>query len=154
MFFALADHQYVGCFADNTNNVRDLSIENDALTADGLDARLDECASQCAGYRYMGLQETSECLCGNSYGSQGGRTCPSDCGLATSGTGCANKNAVYRLLRASVIVSATFAAFLPQTVCQTRTFTGPADTVWATLLQPKIMLMSATASPTQCILVI
>jgi hypothetical protein len=90
-------NQYVGCFADNTpdgNGVtnRDLPIGTAALTTSDRQASLDECASQCAGYKYMGLQWTSGCWCGNEYGSQGTAECPETCGLEecttlTIGTG-------------------------------------------------------------------
>ena len=73
---------YVGCFADNTpNGKRDLPIGTAALTTSDRPTTLDDCGSQCAGYKYMGLQAKSECYCGNSYGSQGAAECPDDCGL-------------------------------------------------------------------------
>jgi hypothetical protein len=89
-----SSYAYVGCFADNTNG-RDLPISTAALIGGDRQASLIDCAGQCAGYEYMGLQWTSECYCGNSYGSQGSAECPDDCGLPTSGTGCGGRNAIY-----------------------------------------------------------
>jgi hypothetical protein len=92
-----SDDQYVGCFVDNSDSVRDLPTETAALTENGLLARLQQCAQQCVRHQYMGLQWEDECFCGDSYGSQGGKnTCPAaECGLG--GSGCAGRNAVYRI---------------------------------------------------------
>ena len=131
----LGDFSYVGCFADDTND-RDLPISTAALIGGDRQASFIDCAGQCAGYEYMGLQWTSECYCGNSYGSQGSAECPDDCGLSLSGTGCGSRNAVY---------SGTF--FLPPAVpcgppylyctssaCDPKTNNpGPTDTIWAML---------------------
>ena len=32
-----------------------------------------QCANQCAGYTYMGMQWGNECFCDNDYGDQGTR---------------------------------------------------------------------------------
>jgi hypothetical protein len=55
--------RYVGCFADDsTLPVRDLPITTAALQASDRQTAVDECAIQCASYRYMGLQWNSECF--------------------------------------------------------------------------------------------
>jgi hypothetical protein len=79
------------------NSGRDLPVETAALTTSDRETSLADCASQCAGYQYMGLQGTAQCFCGNSYGSHGSAECPDDCGLPISGTGCGYRNAVYRI---------------------------------------------------------
>ena len=100
MAHMLVVSEYIGCFADNAGGKRDLPIAAIAiavLTASDRQISLDECSSQCTGYQYMGLQRTSECFCGNSYGSQGTAECPDDCGLSSSGAGCGGRNTVYRV---------------------------------------------------------
>ena len=101
---------YVGCFADKSDD-RDLPVSTAALEGGDRQGSLIDCAGQCAGYEYMGLQFTSECFCGNSYGSQGTAECPDDCGLPTSGAGCENRNAVYRLPDYGKVF--VFPSFLP-----------------------------------------
>ena len=129
---------YLGCFADLTGartSERDLPVETAALTTSDRQTALADCSSQCADYQYMGLQWTSECFCGNSYGSLGSAECPDDCGLSGS-TDCGNRNAIY---------SGTF--FLPpaapcgppflhctSSACDPKTNNpGPTDTIWAML---------------------
>ena len=56
----MAEEEYVGCFTDNSGN-RDLPISTAALTASDSQTALDDCAAQCTGYHYMGLQWQSEC---------------------------------------------------------------------------------------------
>jgi hypothetical protein len=97
MAHVLVGIEYIGCFADNEGGNRDLKIATAALTASDRQISLDDCRSQCAGYQYMGLQSTSQCYCGNSYGSQGTAECPDDCGLSSSGAGCGGRNAVYQV---------------------------------------------------------
>ena len=104
-------YEYVGCFSDNADGVRDLPIATAPLTTSDSQTALDNCASQCAGYQYIGLQWTSQCFCGNSYGSQGTAECPDDCGLQDSGTGCGGRNAVHRAI--SGALSANFPPSLP-----------------------------------------
>jgi hypothetical protein len=87
--------QYLGCFVDNVGT-RDLPIATTALTSADRETSLTDCAGQCAGYEYMGLQWTSECFCGNSYGIYGSGECPDDCGLS-SGTSCSLLNAIYNV---------------------------------------------------------
>jgi hypothetical protein len=86
-------YQYVGCFADNTDGVRDLPYQADATQ----DPQV--CATQCAdaGYSYMGQQWTDECFCGDEYGSQGvGYECGTNGELCANGeANCGNVNAVY-----------------------------------------------------------
>ena len=132
----LGGFSYVGCFADNSSD-RDLPISTAGLEGGDCQASLIDCAGQCAGYEYMGLQWTSQCFCGNSYGSLGSAECPDDCGLSGS-TDCGNRNAIY---------SGTFflppaAPFGPPSLhctsraCDLKTNNpGPTDTIWATLLR-------------------
>jgi hypothetical protein len=96
------DDQYVGCFADSMES-RDLSIATGGLTATDRKAALNQCAEQCTGYQYMGLQWKGECYCGDVYGSHGPADgeCPSNCGLP-GGTECGNRNAVYRVFDVTV----------------------------------------------------
>jgi hypothetical protein len=106
------DRQYVGCFTDTTDGVRDLPVGPAYLTASDRQTSLTDCASQCAGYQYMGLQDTNQCYCGNLYGSQGSAECPDDCGLpsSASGAGCGNRNAVYRMSDVTSSTDVTTAA--------------------------------------------
>ena len=89
---------YVGCFVDNTpSGRRDLPDIGTltVLTASTEAAAAAQCDTSCAGYQYFGLQWTSQCYCGNTYGSQGTTASACiECGIA-SGTSCNNRNAVY-----------------------------------------------------------
>ena len=63
----LEGYSYKGCYRDS--NERDLngySFSSEAI-------QIDDCATLCKkkGFRYMGLQYSSYCFCGNSYGKHG-----------------------------------------------------------------------------------
>ena len=131
----LGGSSYVGCFTDNTNG-RDLPISTAALIGGDRQASLIDCAGQCAGYEYMGLQWTSECFCGNSYGSQGSAECPDDCGLSSSGTGCGNRNAIYSgtLFLPPATPCGPPSLHCTSSACDPKTNNpGPTDTIWAML---------------------
>eukprot|EP01051_Picozoa_sp_SAG22_P002138 SAG22_NODE_93_length_20834_cov_27.179503_16_plen_1288_part_00 len=89
---------YVGCFIDSTGN-RDLPSIGRTLSASDTPHAIAQCSAACAGFRYMGLQWTSECFCGNSYGSQGEVSGCQNCGTSSSRDSCGDKNAVYSIER-------------------------------------------------------
>ena len=66
----LPPSQYIGCFKDYTNGVRDMPHQT-ANTESG-----EGCADQCRakGFKYMGQQHTNQCFCSNTYRSQGTST--------------------------------------------------------------------------------
>ena len=96
-------YEYVGCFVDNTQGVRDFSstgasARSNSLTADGLDNRMHQCSKNCAAYNYFGLQWFNQCYCDNTYGSQGIAPSCTRCGMP-DGNGCGGRNAVYKQAR-------------------------------------------------------
>ena len=56
---------------------RDLPISGGLLTGTNQE-RAMMCATACAGYRYMGMQGTEQCFCGNTYGMLGSRDSDAD----------------------------------------------------------------------------
>eukprot|EP01051_Picozoa_sp_SAG22_P004156 SAG22_NODE_215_length_14950_cov_4.960676_7_plen_1457_part_00 len=114
----------VGCFADNTDGVRDLestgtSSSSASLTASTTEEALAQCGTICRGYRYLGLQWANECYCGNSYGGQGELTCATCCeDCAVGNQVCGNMNAVYEV----ATVEDDFArSTVSQSACSERT---------------------------------
>ena len=124
------EYIYLGCFADalsmqetvirDMNGAAGRSPRNPQNTIDpyGAIAMADpspgECAQECAGFRYMGLNWENNCFCDNEYGSQG--DAPEEMGTADENCGpygsfcadgvekvwgqpgiCANANAVFSL---------------------------------------------------------
>jgi hypothetical protein len=97
---------YIGCFVDSGD--RDLTGPSSAVASVPFDAA-NECAANCVGYTYIGLQWSNECFCSNVYGNQGEAEitdCDEDGVLDDDGTAslCANgvgncgwRNAVYSL---------------------------------------------------------
>jgi hypothetical protein len=72
----------IGCFVDSDS--RDLSgpsTSSDSMT-------VEACSSFCTsnGYAYFGVQYTSQCFCGQSYGAYG-QASASDCNMACNGNG-------------------------------------------------------------------
>ena len=94
-------YDYIGCFADNTNGVRDLPFAAERINEGTVPERAAICLGLCTGYAYFGLQWSNECFCGNTYGSQGvgdqcGSASTTDNGLCSNGQGnCGGHNAVY-----------------------------------------------------------
>jgi hypothetical protein len=91
---------YVGCFVDFTDNIRDLDANSELLMDEPSPAA---CQQHCkaGGYSYMGLQWANQCFCGNEYGRQGSKE-PSECEACGRGPRgeevCASRNAVYSLV--------------------------------------------------------
>ena len=70
--------EYIGCYVDtdvgrDPPGGRDLVIGGPSLTGTNAERAL-QCATGCAGYRYMAMQWTAECWCDNDYGAYGMRT--------------------------------------------------------------------------------
>jgi hypothetical protein len=81
--------KFVGCFTDGNGGKRDLP----KLAGNPMPPASDpvkECASLCGkGYKYVGMQDGMQCLCGNKYGSQG-RASSSCCAM-----GCAGNQSIF-----------------------------------------------------------
>jgi hypothetical protein len=93
------EYRYVGCFIDGPT--RDLSADPTNM---GADASASACADVCFGYSYFGLQSSSHCFCGNSYGSLG-RVLDDECHAPCAGEmqdmcGGSWRNAVYEITAA------------------------------------------------------
>jgi hypothetical protein len=75
---------YLGCFTDKAD--RDLTFSAAAVTS----VNIASCSAACSGYKYMGLQDGSQCFCGNTYAKYGesnacGMTCNGDGNLVCGG---------------------------------------------------------------------
>ena len=79
----IAGSNWIGCFTDGDGGKRDLP----KLAASPMPSSPDpvqECAKLCTGYKYLGLQDGMQCLCGNRFGSQGHASGPC-CGMRCAG---------------------------------------------------------------------
>ena len=70
---------YQGCYSEGTNG-RALAATNTADNA----MTVQKCASFCSGYKYMGVEYSSECFCANTIAS-GAALATSGCSMACSG---------------------------------------------------------------------
>ena len=68
-----------GCYSEGTN-VRALSATSTADNA----MTVQKCATFCSGYKYMGVEYSSECFCANTIGA-GAAPASSGCNMACSG---------------------------------------------------------------------
>ncbi|KAJ6258342.1 hypothetical protein Dda_6382 [Drechslerella dactyloides] len=75
----LANWDYTGCWTDN---VADRSLQD--LSYNAADNSLQKCATFCAGYKYFGVEYSSECYCGNNLG--GSSALEADCYKTCSGS--------------------------------------------------------------------
>jgi len=74
---AKKDFKYLGCWTDDSGK-RDLSY----LAYSDLSNKIEKCVKTCSdkGFFFAGVQDSSSCYCGNSYGSYGTAiTCNSEC---------------------------------------------------------------------------
>jgi hypothetical protein len=69
---------YVGCFVDN-QDFHDLPHGNAPQGASTDAEAISHCAQKCAGYKYMGIQLTDQCYCGDQYGTYGAESSGCDC---------------------------------------------------------------------------
>lgn len=97
--FPLLD-EYVGCFADYWSATQDMPRDMPSigtavisLTASTPEEAVVQCSMNCAGFRYLGLQWTNQCFCGNSYGRYGEASGCDNCGIGLPQ--CGVRNAVY-----------------------------------------------------------
>jgi len=94
-FASQDNNNYIGCFIDGPT--RDFSFQFDDTSLN----TIDNCKVRCAvnEYSYAALQDSHQCFCGNSYGSEGSAPA-SDCNMACSGNsseicGGGYRNSVY-----------------------------------------------------------
>ena len=76
-----ASYAYMGCFFDHLgcdwmgeacHDERDMNnAANTSIRFESPQQVKADCGTACAGFRYMGLQWTTQCFCANHYGSQG-----------------------------------------------------------------------------------
>ena len=82
---AVPGYTYVGCYVDwqviNGVSTRDLP---EMKSGGSSSMTIPSCATDCAGYKYFGVQFSSQCFCGNAYGSQG-KGLESDCNMKCTG---------------------------------------------------------------------
>ena len=70
----IGGYSYIGCFQDNSpRGARDMHdgdgnvVLSSMGTEPNTNARVLECAASCNGYKYMAMQWSNECFCGNVY---------------------------------------------------------------------------------------
>uniref|UniRef100_A0A1I8JG20 WSC domain-containing protein n=1 Tax=Macrostomum lignano TaxID=282301 RepID=A0A1I8JG20_9PLAT len=107
-------YHYIGCYVDNPDKARDLTGLRGILKLGSLDVgakhgvirshhmTAEFCSNACSlgGFAYFGLQYSSECFCGASYGSYGAAS--SGCDMLCSGSskqycGGALRNSVFAI---------------------------------------------------------
>eukprot|EP01111_Echinosteliopsis_oligospora_P013710 TRINITY_DN4992_c0_g1_i1.p1 TRINITY_DN4992_c0_g1~~TRINITY_DN4992_c0_g1_i1.p1 ORF type:complete len:330 (-),score=109.49 TRINITY_DN4992_c0_g1_i1:16-1005(-) len=93
--------KYLGCYIDQQWN-RDLSVQITTIQAANM--TVTRCVSSCfsSGYKYAGLQYATECRCGNTYGTKGGKAADTDCNMKCQGNssqicGAGLRNSLYQL---------------------------------------------------------
>ncbi|PRP85873.1 hypothetical protein PROFUN_06147 [Planoprotostelium fungivorum] len=82
--------QYVGCYRDD--NTRDLSVAKPGVSS------LNQCYTSCQGYKYFGVQYSTECYCGNTYGTYGAMPetdCNMNCQSGETRCGGSYRNSIY-----------------------------------------------------------
>ena len=100
--------KYIGCYQDDVG-YRDLdyvvcesglmeSKKNDGMCGVGSDTN-EKCALWCASFKYFGTQNSNQCFCGDTYGSQG-KADEGDCNVACGGNsketcGASGRNSIY-----------------------------------------------------------
>eukprot|EP00918_Siedleckia_nematoides_P091069 GHVU01200114.1.p1 GENE.GHVU01200114.1~~GHVU01200114.1.p1 ORF type:complete len:867 (+),score=52.69 GHVU01200114.1:992-3592(+) len=97
-------YEAMGCFKDSSSD-RDLPTSKGSIASASAWACVDECETW--GFKYAGIQDTSECWCGNSFGKHGrgwDNHCDKLTGDKTSGGG-SGYNTVYRTLHGRVPLS-------------------------------------------------
>jgi hypothetical protein len=91
---------YIGCFADSMTRDLPISAYDNPMNTPDL------CIATCsqAGYAFAGLQNATQCYCGNAYGGQGpSNGCVDPCsGDAAAVCGGAYNNSVYATSPASI----------------------------------------------------
>eukprot|EP01052_Picozoa_sp_SAG31_P002131 SAG31_NODE_72_length_27821_cov_26.870572_7_plen_604_part_00 len=95
---------FVGCYIDSTNGKRDLAYNAGDLKTSGNPDGPRECRAECASkghaLKYIGLQDGTNCFCGDTMGSQGkapdsecNMTCPGQNNATMCGGTC--RNSIY-----------------------------------------------------------
>jgi len=87
---SIANYKYTGCYTEATNG-RALS---DKGVATG-DMTIENCAGNCTGFNYWGVEYGSECYCGNTLGAGSVKAPDTDCSMTCAGNSseiCGNGN--------------------------------------------------------------
>ena len=93
---------YLGCYKDAGHPVlpTDVSYGGTSthpglfpMSDDQMSTPTESCSAHCAGYRYFGLQWSTGCTCGNTFGGDGVE--PTGCADCAVSTSCSGRNAVY-----------------------------------------------------------
>jgi hypothetical protein len=74
------NYTYMGCFKDEAT--RDLPYNVTTIPSSSMQYATCSAACAAAGYKYAGVQDSSYCFCGNTYGKYGTAT---NCNMACSG---------------------------------------------------------------------
>lgn len=123
-------YTYQGCYTEATN-IRALSS---ASFYDYTAMTLEECAADCAGYTYFGIEYGGECYCGNVINTGSVLTAQTDCSFTCPGNqyeycGAGNRLDMYKLTGAT-----------------TGTATGTSTTGTSTTLTSSIPIPTITAN--------
>ena len=94
---SVGDYNYAGCYTEGTSG-RALGAKALATS----DMTIENCASNCTGYTYFGVEFGNECYCGNSLGTGSVRTAEGDCDMNCPGKvkevcGAGNRLTLYSL---------------------------------------------------------
>lgn len=94
---SVGNYNYAGCYTEGTGG-RALSAKSIATS----DMTIENCASNCTGYTYFGVEFGSECYCGNSLGAGSVKTAEGDCDMNCPGKpkevcGAGNRLTLYSL---------------------------------------------------------
>ena len=94
---SVGNYNYTGCYTEGTSG-RALSAKTLATP----DMTIENCASNCTGYTYFGVEFGNECYCGNSLGAGSVRTAEGECDMNCPGNtkevcGAGNRLQLYSL---------------------------------------------------------
>ncbi|PRP85870.1 hypothetical protein PROFUN_06144 [Planoprotostelium fungivorum] len=84
-------YQYVGCYVDS--GTRDLSVSQSTSVSS-----VSQCYSLCQGYKYFAVQYSTQCFCGNTYGTYGiaaETDCNMNCTNGETRCGGSYRNSIY-----------------------------------------------------------
>ena len=77
---SVGNYKYSGCYTEATNAraLSDKSITTEDMT-------IENCAGNCTGYNYWGVEYGGECYCGNTLAAGSVKTLDTDCSMACAG---------------------------------------------------------------------
>ncbi|KAI4181434.1 MAG: hypothetical protein L6R41_006629 [Letrouitia leprolyta] len=119
-------YNYSGCYTEGTGG-RALGAKQTASD----DMTVAYCANFCTGYQYFGIEYSSECFCGNSFGPGATLKGDGDCGMTCSGNstqycGGGQRLTVYQANGTTAVYSSASGSATASSTGAVATNTGPA----------------------------